>query len=325
MTELNTAQTTEYPIALNMPSFERADEVYGLRYTFQPGSIDDTLPATLTRDGTEFTVEAPGIQNNESFFFSGQKTDAKDVECVLEYDPETESFVLHKLTGVVRLNPMRSAPAARSRTATGSSQGDDRPPKLVLPPTSTATASSTPAVAAKTSPRAYSKPPAPVRNPSVIELPSFDRPEGAPAASASSDEDMSSDDDQPQPIAQPTSQPARKPISLARLQQQSARSPAAPARSSGLVLPPSRTAARPPPQSDGSGSDGSGSDEDDISDEDDDKPPAPVPTRAPVRAPARVPPPATRSPAVGGPISLRGYAGQYRRDEEELSSSSEEE
>ncbi|KAK9243852.1 RNA polymerase II transcription elongation factor-domain-containing protein [Lipomyces tetrasporus] len=103
----------EYPVRTGIgfgKHQSNSAQAFELKYNFKPDSIDDSRPSTLTRSGLEFTLESPGIQNGESFFFNGQHSETKDIDCLLVYDKETESFFLHHVSGIIRLKPQRSAP-----------------------------------------------------------------------------------------------------------------------------------------------------------------------------------------------------------------------
>ncbi|KAK9367019.1 RNA polymerase II transcription elongation factor-domain-containing protein [Lipomyces kononenkoae] len=114
---INPSEDAEYPVVTGIGFGNLStdsEQAFELKYNFKPDSIDDTRPSTLTRSGSEFTLESPGVQNGESFFFTGQHTATKDVDCLLVYDKDTESFVLHHVSGIIRLKPQRSDPRPSS-------------------------------------------------------------------------------------------------------------------------------------------------------------------------------------------------------------------
>ncbi|KAK9479635.1 RNA polymerase II transcription elongation factor-domain-containing protein [Lipomyces japonicus] len=100
-----------YPISLSDKFLsKKEDDLYAFKYSFKPDSIDVTKASVLSKSGSDYTLESSGVQNDEKFYFDGQVSDAKDVECLLVYDEQSQSFVLHRLSNVVRLKPLRSQP-----------------------------------------------------------------------------------------------------------------------------------------------------------------------------------------------------------------------
>ncbi|KAI9507174.1 RNA polymerase II transcription elongation factor-domain-containing protein [Russula earlei] len=93
-------------------------DFYALRYNHKPASIDPAKPGTLeVNPGKEVTtvrVERPTVNNNEVIVFKGDEKPAKEWECVLIYDEESQTFTLEKLDSLVNLNfDVRAPPRTR--------------------------------------------------------------------------------------------------------------------------------------------------------------------------------------------------------------------
>ncbi|KAK9450077.1 RNA polymerase II transcription elongation factor-domain-containing protein [Limtongia smithiae] len=106
-----------YPIALSDGFGQdgvRSDDLLAVRYKFKPDSIDSGKPAVLRRSNSPpraestFILDVPGTQKGEKVVFTGPHAEGKDVDCLLVYDENTGSFVLHHLSGILRLQVSRS-------------------------------------------------------------------------------------------------------------------------------------------------------------------------------------------------------------------------
>ncbi|KAK9322224.1 RNA polymerase II transcription elongation factor-domain-containing protein [Lipomyces orientalis] len=310
----------EYPVRTGIgfgKHQSNSEQAFELKYNFKPDSIDDSRPSTLTRSGLEFTLESPGIQNGESFFFNGQHSETKDIDCLLVYDKETESFVLHHVSGIIRLKPQRSAPRKGNTEAPMNGYHHSQPSSSISSSSNSPTKSTTLKVP---------------KDERVIELPSL---EDEPDVESNSQPESRFD-------AGPDLEPTANTNANAKTEED---------------VPPSRTIARrePMPVSDEDESDADDNTvplnvparapsrapvqnvDDTSSDEDDDGdinmtnvPPQNRDVESSDEDGEDVPPPprhaqpSLRSVTARGPISLRGYAGGGRV-EDDISSSSEEE
>ncbi|KAK9468136.1 RNA polymerase II transcription elongation factor-domain-containing protein [Lipomyces arxii] len=171
---INPSVAGEYSVKVSA-GFRTGDEgkesgrVFATRYNFKPDSVDDSKSSVLSRSGSEYVLESPGVQN-ESFVFSGQSTETKDVDCVLVYDEATNGFVLHHLSAIIRLKPQRSV----SKKQSGGDNSSRHAHSLSASSNSSGSASATSSLA--TSPvKAKNGKPASDR---VISLPSFTGPVG---------------------------------------------------------------------------------------------------------------------------------------------------
>jgi len=69
-------------------------DFYSFRYNFKPPSIDSTKPGTIEvkrgQNSTSVTVEHASSQAGEGHVFVGREEPAKEMDCVLIYDEQTE-------------------------------------------------------------------------------------------------------------------------------------------------------------------------------------------------------------------------------------------
>ncbi|KAK9351109.1 RNA polymerase II transcription elongation factor-domain-containing protein [Lipomyces doorenjongii] len=311
---INPSEEGEYPVATGIgfgKHQSNSEQAFELKYNFKPDSIDDSRQSILTRSGSEFTLESPGVKNGESYFFNGQHTETRDIDCLLVYDKETGLFVLHHVSGIIRLKPQRSVPKPAKTQASANGYHHSQP--------SSAVSSSSNSPIKSTILRSS-------KDDRVIELPSlgveleveskdeplpkqeFDaelNPESTTKASAPlsrtiprrhptpvSDEDESDADDNRPPLHVPTRPPSRVPVKNIE-ESSSDEDDDGDVKMTNVLLQKR---------------------EEESSDEDDDQDPPP-------QGYAQPPLQAVR---VRGPISLRGYAGGGRM-EDDISSSSEEE
>ncbi|KAK7204116.1 RNA polymerase II transcription elongation factor-domain-containing protein [Myxozyma melibiosi] len=306
---IDPSKNGEYPITVSRSFAEPAssDQLFALRYNFKPESVDDSQPSVLTRSGSEFTLRSPGIQE-ESFTFTGQSTEGKDVDCLLIYNEVTNSFELKRLSNVIRLKTSRSAPKKPSATSANSSASSSStsPTKepivrrskdervIDLPSLDDLPASSSDQTSAV--PRAQ------VRVPSPSVQKDDRTPSGRAQARKHGDADLSSsassDEDDDVPLrASTSSQPLRQPISAkARFAAAEVEEPESSSDEDEDDAPRSQPQSQPQPA----------------------RQPRQPPAIPQVRAPVPIP------VSSRGPISLRGYTG-YGRVEDDISSSSEEE
>ncbi|KIY45144.1 hypothetical protein FISHEDRAFT_61320 [Fistulina hepatica ATCC 64428] len=81
-------------------------DFYSFRYNFKPPSVDATKPGNLsiTRSGdtSQATVTQPS-QTGDTHMFIGSASPAKEVDCILIYDEETQTFMLEKLDSYMSL------------------------------------------------------------------------------------------------------------------------------------------------------------------------------------------------------------------------------
>ncbi|KAK9380736.1 RNA polymerase II transcription elongation factor-domain-containing protein [Kockiozyma suomiensis] len=299
---IDPSKNGEYPItaskSFTTPS--TSNRLFALRYNFKPDSIDDSQASVLTRSGADFTLQSPGIQKGETFSFSGQHTESKDVDCVLIYNEETNSFELQRLSGVIRLKSSRSSPTKPSAKPISS------------------LSSSTPAI--KDPIVRQSK------DDRVIDLPSLDDisaseleiPARKPAIRAREPSPVSDEDDDEVPLAQSAKATAVKPVTAVQQAQEESSD-----EDDNESLQPAQ---QRQPQS--ARSRFAHPELESSSDEDEDEEPR---SSQPMHARQSQPPPLpqVRAPvpipvSSRAPISLRGYAGN-RRVEDDISSSSEEE
>lgn len=94
------------------------------KYNFRPGTMDTSRPATLTggsTDGTgEYTLSVPSRDEGPSHVFKSTQAPQKDIDCLLIYDEETQSYRLERLSSVLRMDHQRS----HGSTASTSTQRD---------------------------------------------------------------------------------------------------------------------------------------------------------------------------------------------------------
>ncbi|OJT13391.1 hypothetical protein TRAPUB_10157 [Trametes pubescens] len=192
-------------------------EFYSFRYNFKPESVDPTKPGSIEIKAKEeeghssVRVTRPSTQNETGVNYVGSGRPAKDVDCVLIYDEELQTFTLEKIETLLTLQhdprtvhaprlanspappvPQR-APAAAVREEEEESEGEipepakSKPPSrlnasVVLPKTKPTTPVPQPA------PRALppSLPPKPVKStptPKPVQTPAPAKP--APVAASS--------------------------------------------------------------------------------------------------------------------------------------------
>ncbi|KAF9004734.1 RNA polymerase II transcription elongation factor-domain-containing protein [Cyathus striatus] len=86
-------------------------DFYSFRYNFKPGTIDANKPGSIhvRAEGakTAVTVEHPITKAGEAALFTGNEQPAKEVDCVLIYDEETNTFTLEKLDSYISLKHER--------------------------------------------------------------------------------------------------------------------------------------------------------------------------------------------------------------------------
>ncbi|KAL5530437.1 hypothetical protein ACEPAF_6695 [Sanghuangporus sanghuang] len=73
---------------------------YQFKYNFMPESVDTSKPGVVeltTKDITHVRVERASQQSDEVHVFRGKEEPAKEVECVLIFDPESGLYTLEKL------------------------------------------------------------------------------------------------------------------------------------------------------------------------------------------------------------------------------------
>ncbi|KAK9332970.1 RNA polymerase II transcription elongation factor-domain-containing protein [Lipomyces starkeyi] len=311
---INPSEEGEYPVATGIgfgKQESHSEQAFELKYNFKPDSIDDCRQSILTRSGSEFTLESPGVKNGESYFFNGQHTETRDIDCLLVYDKETESFVLHHVSGIIRLKPQRSVPKPAKTPASANGYHHSQP-------SSSASSSSNSPIKSTVSKSS--------KDDRIIELPSL----GVELEVEPKDDSVPKQEFDAGPNPESTTKaaaqlsrtiPRRHPPPVSDEDESDADDDGLP------VQVPTRPASRDPVKND----EDTSSDEDDdgdvkmtnvlpqkreeeSSDEDDDRDPPPQGyTQLSLQA---VP--------VRGPISLRGYAGGGRM-EDDISSSSEEE
>ncbi|KAK9236642.1 RNA polymerase II transcription elongation factor-domain-containing protein [Lipomyces kononenkoae] len=309
---INPSEDGEYPVVTGIgfgKHKSHSEQSFELKYNFKPDSIDDTRQSTLTRSGSEFTLESPGVQNGESFVFTGQHTATKDIDCLLVYDKETESFVLHHVSGIIRLKSQRSATKPSSSHAPPPG-GHHNPPAS----SSVSSTSNSPAISAtlKSS-----------KNDKVIELPAL---QDAPVVEAHKQLHVDQDSDgeleqEPATSAAPRAGtiPRRQPSPISDEDESDADDNGPPVQADGRQSRVPITNSQDVSSDEDDDRDVAMTDipqqrQEESSDEDNDQTPAPSQNSQPslIAAPTR------------RPISLRGYAGGDRV-EDDLSSSSEEE
>ncbi|EEB08332.1 RNA polymerase II transcription elongation factor SpEAF [Schizosaccharomyces japonicus yFS275] len=129
----------------------RKDALVAIKYNFKPDSIDNTKQGQLdkNKDNT-FTLQLPSSSDpQECHSFQGQAQQARNVDCVLTFDPETQTFTLDHLDSVIRFNALRNrAKSTRVKSGTsggnGSSADENDNTTLALPtPSSTGVISPT--------------------------------------------------------------------------------------------------------------------------------------------------------------------------------------
>ncbi|EIW61799.1 uncharacterized protein TRAVEDRAFT_44622 [Trametes versicolor FP-101664 SS1] len=193
-------------------------EFYSFRYNFKPESVDPTKPGSIEikkakEEGgpSSVNVTRPSTQNETGVNYVGQERSARDVDCVLIYDEELQTFTLEKIETYLTLqhdprtvhaprlanSPVppaaQRAPAAAVREEEEESEGEipepakSKPPSrlnasVVLPKTKPTTPVPQPA------PRALppSLPPKPVKStptPKPVQAPVPAKP--APVAASS--------------------------------------------------------------------------------------------------------------------------------------------
>ncbi|BFZ55018.1 hypothetical protein PYCC9005_002056 [Savitreella phatthalungensis] len=90
--------------------------LHGIKYNFQPGTLDLTKPGLLksSSSGTSgeetLTLTLHG-QSGEQHVYRGTRQPMKDVDCVLVYDEATQSYTLERLGTMARLDHQRSKAA----------------------------------------------------------------------------------------------------------------------------------------------------------------------------------------------------------------------
>ncbi|KAK9377283.1 RNA polymerase II transcription elongation factor-domain-containing protein [Lipomyces chichibuensis] len=308
---INPSEEGEYPVTTGIGFGKQqsiSEQAFELKYNFKPDSIDDSRQSILTRSGSEFTLESPGVKKGESYFFNGQHTETRDIDCLLVYDKETESFVLHHVSGIIRLKPQRSVPKAAKTPATAISSQ----------PSSSAFSSSNPPIKSTISKSS--------KDNRVIELPSL----GVELEVESKDEPVSKQEFDAEPNPESTPKAAAPLSRTIRRRHPTPVSDEDESDADDYGLPV-QVPARPPSRVPVNNAEDTSSDEDDdgdvkmtniqmqkreeeSSDEDDDRDPPPQ----------RYTRPPSQALPVREPISLRGYAGGGRM-EDDISSSSEEE
>lgn len=83
-----------------------------LRYNFQPGTLDNSVPSTLSggsadRHG-EYTLTVPSKDTRQGHVFKGSQVQQKEVDCLLIWDEESSSYKLEKLGSILRLEHQRA-------------------------------------------------------------------------------------------------------------------------------------------------------------------------------------------------------------------------
>ncbi|ETV96852.1 hypothetical protein H310_10137 [Aphanomyces invadans] len=110
--------------SLNESDDESLDVHCSFRYEFQPASVDTRVPGLVSTDsaGNTMVVSVAHANAPGGIEFKGKVTENKDIECILIFDPETDSFTLEKL-------PLSCAQLRHVRKSTRPSKSPTRPSK----------------------------------------------------------------------------------------------------------------------------------------------------------------------------------------------------
>ena len=75
---------------------------------FQPGTIDHSQDGSISADGDDLSLTLPAVQGQSGdHYYKGSRQALKDVDCVLLYDDETDSYVLERLASMTRFEHQR--------------------------------------------------------------------------------------------------------------------------------------------------------------------------------------------------------------------------
>ncbi|CAL1702104.1 unnamed protein product [Somion occarium] len=111
-------------------------DFFSFRYNFKPPSVDSTRPGVVEvqkgTDVTKVTVERASTHSSDGgHIFLGKEEPAKDVECILIWNEEDDTFTLEKLDSTVTLIYDRKTTHGRRLSPPGSSS---RPSTTVSTP-----------------------------------------------------------------------------------------------------------------------------------------------------------------------------------------------
>ncbi|ORY77808.1 RNA polymerase II transcription elongation factor-domain-containing protein [Protomyces lactucae-debilis] len=105
----------------SMTDVRSAEQHVGLRFNFQPGTMDRARAGYLSGGPEEYTVAVPNTSDTGSdHIFTGAAQSTKDLDCVLIYDEATSSYRLEHFDGIVRLDHQRGKSGHRKTASTAS-------------------------------------------------------------------------------------------------------------------------------------------------------------------------------------------------------------
>ncbi|OZJ06839.1 hypothetical protein BZG36_00185 [Bifiguratus adelaidae] len=69
---------------------------YSIRYNFRPESIDTTKPGVLKETDQACVIELPSKEGGDTIPYEGDIESGRDIDCLLIYDEETQTFTLER-------------------------------------------------------------------------------------------------------------------------------------------------------------------------------------------------------------------------------------
>ncbi|EPX70880.1 RNA polymerase II transcription elongation factor SpEAF [Schizosaccharomyces octosporus yFS286] len=115
---MNCLQKGSYPILPGSSFLNKSNGLVSVKYNFKPESVDRSRKGGMEKSQDTYRLTLPStLEHGRPHVFEGSGQQARNVDCVLVYNPKNKTFTIEQMDEIIRVHALRNGGRAIANTA----------------------------------------------------------------------------------------------------------------------------------------------------------------------------------------------------------------
>ncbi|EPY52136.1 RNA polymerase II transcription elongation factor SpEAF [Schizosaccharomyces cryophilus OY26] len=115
---MNSLQKGSYPILPGSSFLNNSNGLVSVKYNFKPESVDRSRKGDMKKIQDTYQLNVPStLEDGRPHVFEGSGQHARNVDCVLVYNPKNKTFTIEQMDEIIRVHALRNGGRAVANSA----------------------------------------------------------------------------------------------------------------------------------------------------------------------------------------------------------------
>ncbi|WBW73221.1 RNA polymerase II transcription elongation factor Eaf1 [Schizosaccharomyces osmophilus] len=116
--KMNSLQKGSYPIFPGSSFLNESNGLVSVKYNFKPESVDRSRKGDMEKIQDTYRLNVPStLEDGRPHVFEGSGQQARNVDCVLVYNPKNKTFTIEQMDEIIRVHALRNGGRAATNIA----------------------------------------------------------------------------------------------------------------------------------------------------------------------------------------------------------------